>query len=239
MYFMVSVPMCEHPSLISAIYYVKFLLSIIRILAPIFLVIFSMVTAASEIVKADTNTNDLVRRASRSLLAALLIYLIPSILSMVINFMGVQMNMSCWNNAELEKIYFLTEKYNHLKEEEAQKLQDVVSEAQKAYFDESKNIATAIAHDPTSYVSNAYASDLDNKMIEVASKELGYKEKKSNYQLDSKTANAGSNNYTKYGRDFTGNQTKDEYHYAWCAVFVWWVTKTQLIQMVEACMIIT
>ena len=39
------------------------------------------------------------------------------------------------------------------------------------------------------------------KVILIAKNEIGYLEKKSNSQLDSKTANAGSNNYTKYWRD--------------------------------------
>lgn len=40
-----------------------------------------------------------------------------------------------------------------------------------------------------------------SKVIEIAETEVGYLEKKSNSQLDDKTANAGYNNYTKYGRD--------------------------------------
>lgn len=56
------------------------------------------------------------------------------------------------------------------------------------------------------------------KVINIAIAEEGYLEKASNSQLDSKTANAGSNNYTKYWRDvypaFQGQ--------AWCAVFVAW-----------------
>ena len=38
-------------------------------------------------------------------------------------------------------------------------------------------------------------------VIAIALAEVGYKEKASNSQLDDKTANAGSNNYTKYARD--------------------------------------
>ena len=39
------------------------------------------------------------------------------------------------------------------------------------------------------------------KLISRAKQENGYLEKKSNKDLDSKTGNAGSNNYTKYARD--------------------------------------
>lgn len=57
-----------------------------------------------------------------------------------------------------------------------------------------------------------------NIVINTANNELGYLEKKSNYDLDSKTGNAGSNNYTKYWRDI-----KSEYQgQPWCACFVTW-----------------
>lgn len=58
-----------------------------------------------------------------------------------------------------------------------------------------------------------------NKVIEIARGEIGYLEKASNSNLDSKTANAGSNNYTKYWRDI-----KPSYQgQPWCAAFVSWV----------------
>lgn len=40
-----------------------------------------------------------------------------------------------------------------------------------------------------------------DKLIEILTAEIGYLEKKSPQDLDSKTANAGRNNYTKYARD--------------------------------------
>lgn len=61
--------------------------------------------------------------------------------------------------------------------------------------------------------------DVINKVMSVARKEVGYLEKKSNSALDSKTANAGTANYTKYWRDI-----KPEWQgQPWCAVFVAWV----------------
>lgn len=54
------------------------------------------------------------------------------------------------------------------------------------------------------------------KVIDVALVEVGYLEKKSNSNLDSKTANAGSNNYTKYGKWISCNGD------FWCASFVSW-----------------
>lgn len=57
-----------------------------------------------------------------------------------------------------------------------------------------------------------------NALTEVAQAEIGYLEKKSLKDLDSKTANAGHENYTKYWRDmcsaFQGQP--------WCQCFVYW-----------------
>ena len=39
-----------------------------------------------------------------------------------------------------------------------------------------------------------------DKVIKIATAEVGYLEKKSNKNLDSKVENAGYNNYTQYGR---------------------------------------
>ena len=64
------------------------------------------------------------------------------------------------------------------------------------------------------------------KVIAVAVAEIGYHEKASNSNLDSKTANSGSANYTKYARDF--DQKYPNWYngkkngYAWCDMFVDW-----------------
>lgn len=63
------------------------------------------------------------------------------------------------------------------------------------------------------------------ELIAIAAAEVGYKEKKSNSQLDDKTANAGSGNYTKYSRDlyqkgYYGGHSKQSF--AWCCCFTDW-----------------
>lgn len=64
------------------------------------------------------------------------------------------------------------------------------------------------------------------KVLAIAEAEVGYLEKKSNSQLDDKTANAGSNNYTKYARDLdniSGFYNGRKNGYPWCDVFVDWL----------------
>jgi hypothetical protein len=77
-------------------------------------------------------------------------------------------------------------------------------------------------------ISNIKRSDKMSsakEVIALAKQELGYCEKASNYNLDSKTGNAGSNNYTKYARDLAnaGYYNGNKNGYAWCDVFVDWL----------------
>ena len=61
------------------------------------------------------------------------------------------------------------------------------------------------------------------KVIKIAEEQVGYLEKASPKDLDSKTANSGYNNYTKYASDLQkefGAPFVDGY--AWCMSFVTW-----------------
>lgn len=62
------------------------------------------------------------------------------------------------------------------------------------------------------------------KLVEIATAEIGYHEKASNSNLDSKTTNSGSKNYTKYGRDLykAGYYNGNKNGYEWCDQFVDW-----------------
>lgn len=62
------------------------------------------------------------------------------------------------------------------------------------------------------------------QLIAIATAEIGYKEKRSNANLDDKTANAGANNFTKYARDLAsfGYYNGSKQGFAWCDVFVDW-----------------
>lgn len=62
------------------------------------------------------------------------------------------------------------------------------------------------------------------KVIDIAVAEIGYKEKATNSSLDLSTANAGTNNWTKYARDLysAGYYNGNKNGYAWCDCFVDW-----------------
>lgn len=64
------------------------------------------------------------------------------------------------------------------------------------------------------------------KVLDLARSEIGYCEKATGSNLDSKTGNAGKNNYTKYGRDLRDwTNSGDTYgiNYQWCDQFVDWL----------------
>ena len=56
-----------------------------------------------------------------------------------------------------------------------------------------------------------------DKIVEIAEKEIGYIEKNSDKDLDDKTLNAGTKDYTKYGKWFGSNPGP------WCCKFICWV----------------
>lgn len=64
-------------------------------------------------------------------------------------------------------------------------------------------------------------------VIKIAINEIGYHEKASNYDLDSKTGNSGNNNYTKYARDLWEAcphfYQGPKQGYEWCTVWYDWV----------------
>ena len=61
-------------------------------------------------------------------------------------------------------------------------------------------------------------------LLKIANAEVGYLEKKTNSQLDSKTANTGYKNYTKYARDLykAGYYQANKQGLAWCDMYVDW-----------------
>ena len=62
------------------------------------------------------------------------------------------------------------------------------------------------------------------QLLEIAAAEIGYKEKKSNSQLDDPSGNAGAKDFTKYARDLhaAGYYQSSKQGFAWCDQFVGW-----------------
>ena len=74
-------------------------------------------------------------------------------------------------------------------------------------------------------VNAAAANGTVARLIEVAKSQIGYKEKASNSKLDSFTDNAGTGNYTKYGKWYKETTKSSGNPNAWCAFFVSWCAR--------------
>ena len=86
----------------------------------------------------------------------------------------------------------------------------VYAPRQKMVYDALKKYITNYVVTPEVAIQTA---------INIARNEVGYLEKSSNSDLDSKTGNAGYGNYTKYWRD-VAPEYQGQY---WCACFITWV----------------
>jgi len=62
-----------------------------------------------------------------------------------------------------------------------------------------------------------------NGILSRLKEEDGYQEKASNSQLDSKNANVGYNNYTKYARDINSQKLMGCQGQAWCGTYQFWI----------------
>ena len=67
------------------------------------------------------------------------------------------------------------------------------------------------------------AENLWEKTRRLMAEQTGYLEKRSDKDLDSKTANAGYGNYTKYARDVTSWGLPGYQGQPWCAVYQFWI----------------
>lgn len=77
-----------------------------------------------------------------------------------------------------------------------------------------------IENDKEDKMTEAQAID---KVLGIAETEVGYQEKRNESALNDKTANAGSNNYTKYNKEMHTLQPSNmDYPAAWCDCFVDW-----------------
>lgn len=207
---LVDVNICEHPNFLRTLYFIKSLLTLIKIVVPLMLMLFGMIVFFKSIFNSNTDINEVFKKFGNKIILSVAIYLLPTLVTVIMNATSQNSTTSCWNNANISKINLYEAKYEEAKLVEEQELKELMDKKLK----EARTIATS-----PEFVTCTECSYLANEMLRVAYSELGYKEKDSASNLYDKEANAGSNDYTKYGVAYSKG-----YHSAWCAVFVWWVT---------------
>lgn len=93
-----------------------------------------------------------------------------------------------------------------------------VVDLSNCYIEITKNYVDTGQTDNETKTTDEYIDDV----ISTAKNEVGYLEKRSNSNLDDKTANAGYNNYTKYWRDIKNWGLGNYQAQYWCAAFIFW-----------------
>lgn len=97
-------------------------------------------------------------------------------------------------------------------------------EGKRYRFDNYGRTVTADGKLANSIEAAKVNDDPIDRVITLAKSEVGYTEKASAASLDSKTANAGSGNYTKYGKEMHSVYPSTmDYPAAWCDCFVDWL----------------
>lgn len=91
------------------------------------------------------------------------------------------------------------------------------------YYDKYKGTSSAAVQTANKTATAASSGYTAATVVALANAEVGYREKASNSQLESKTANAGSNNWNKFAADIDKNHP-DFYNgkkngYDWCDIF--------------------
>ena len=105
--------MCTNSSLLRTILYLKYLLKIIMILAPILLIVTLMIKLFKGMTNSEVDFNTLLKESGTKILALIIIFALTAIISTVLSFIGESTEgafFKCLNNANEENIYYYSVK---------------------------------------------------------------------------------------------------------------------------------
>lgn len=127
---------CDNAATLEMIYIVKTVLNILKIAAPIFLIILSMLDVVRMVTNANMDQTAQSGRILKRMFSAVLIFLLASIIDLVFNVVGIPSlpSTQCWNEATKETVEVLkqAEKEAELAKEE-ERLQSAKDKEQEEY----------------------------------------------------------------------------------------------------------
>lgn len=122
---------CNHPNLLLAIKYIFFIIKIICIVTPILMILSIMINLVKSLL-GNTDYGKVSKDIINKLLLGITIFLIPSILNIILSFMGNFGDFNkCIDIATNEDLTELTEEYNEQKKTEEEKLKKELEEAKE------------------------------------------------------------------------------------------------------------
>ena len=121
---------CESYSFLSVIVLIKYLMQLIQIALPIFLIFFIVFDLIKALITNDSNLmTKTISVIGKRIFYAVLLFVVPTIISLVISILDNTTNsnntfLSCYNNASMEKVESLKIKEQNLKEIENKKIEE-------------------------------------------------------------------------------------------------------------------
>ena len=121
---------CESYSFLSVIVLIKYLMQLIQIALPIFLIFFIVFDLIKALITNDSNLmTKTISVIGKRIFYAVLLFVVPTIISLVISILDNTTNsnntfLSCYNNASMEKVESLKIQEQNLKEIENKKIEE-------------------------------------------------------------------------------------------------------------------
>ena len=103
---MLFLSLCDNPDVLKVIKIVKIIINLIKIIVPIALIVTIMISLMQSILDKDNDAlNKELKKSTNKLIAAVLIFLIPTFVSLIFNTVGSDTDYkNCLKNANEEKI---------------------------------------------------------------------------------------------------------------------------------------
>ena len=187
---------CQDYRVLNVLYIIKIVIKIICVVAPVILILSVMITLLNYVFKGEDKSssfNGVLKGMINKTMAAVIIFLVPTILNLVTGVIGFNDGFNCYQMATREGTDDAKNQYDMKREEE---YKEAVRRAMEAHDNVQRPVGPAGSGGTTGVTGTG-----SQKMVQIAAAQLG---------------NVGGEPYRTwyYGR----NQSA-----AWCAIFVSWV----------------
>lgn len=125
---------CNESGILHIVYLIKLGLSIVRIAIPIILIIIASLDVLKLVISKEVEIGKTMQKIVRRLIAAVLLFVIPSILNFVLGILGNTTSIelsSCWVNATRENIEKLKQQEEEELAREEQGRQEGISQSRQ------------------------------------------------------------------------------------------------------------
>ena len=158
--------LCEDYRVLSVIYILKIVIKIVCIVVPIILIVSLMIGLMNHVMKGEGKNGfgDVTKGMVNKIISAIVVFLVPNIINVVVSIIGFNGASDCYNNANREYIDLKKSEYDSKKEKS---YQEALSEIQNAFNSMLENNGSN--NNGNSNVTGKGST----KMVQIAQSELG------------------------------------------------------------------